>query len=171
MPFHAAGKHALDSSENAYCKAISSYTPPIRALAHSIDRATGVEAVRGRLLIATMTTTPGLTSLPGVIRERDKVLEAKSGFLTVEVLDQPSATQVIESLKQCSIAHFACHGYTDHADPSNSGLVQTSERSEPPKQDIVTVHDVSEINSKHARIAFFRPARLRRTRWRSWRTR
>ena len=50
---------------------------------------------------------------------------------------------------------FACHGYTDHADPSNSGLVfQRYEDCEQPEQDIMTVRDISEANLEHARIAY-----------------
>jgi CHAT domain-containing protein len=100
-----------------------------------------------------MTETPDLVSLPGVTEEKHEVLEAVSGFLATEELDQPNAGKVIESLKGCTIAHFACHGYTDHSDPSNSGLVfQTC--TNPPKQEVLTVHKISEVNSRNARIAY-----------------
>jgi CHAT domain-containing protein len=80
-------------------------------------------------------------------------LEATNGVLKSEELDQPSATQVTESSKRCSIAHFACHGSSNRADPSNSGLVfQTSGGPEPSRQDVMTVHSVSELNSKHGQI-------------------
>jgi CHAT domain-containing protein len=82
-------------------------------------------------------------------------VQATKGFVTIEELDQPNASQVVDSLKKSTIAHFACHGYTDHRDPSNSGLVlQVCVESELPQQDILTVRDISEINSKQARIAY-----------------
>src|SRR5262249_5714476 len=89
------------------------------------------------------------------ILTKDRILRATSGFLATDKLNQPSASQVINSLKQYSITHFTCHKYTNHTNPSNSRLVfQTYHRSQLPKQDILTVHNVSNINSKHAQIAY-----------------
>jgi hypothetical protein len=80
MPFHAAGLHMRGSTENAYSRIISSYTPSIKALAHSRNWARSTEesrAAHGSLLITTMSTTPrgrseknALKDLPGVKRER-----------------------------------------------------------------------------------------------------
>lgn len=153
MPFHAAGNHVKDSTENAYYGAISSYTPSVRALAYSRDREKSIGGVQDRLVIATMTETPGLTSLPGVAQEKREVLKWLTVSLRQRSIDQPNAHKVLESFKGCTIAHFACHGYTDHADPSNSGLVfQTF--TKPPKQDVLTVHKISEVNRRDARIAY-----------------
>jgi CHAT domain-containing protein len=155
MPFHAAGKHSPGSTENVYHMAISSYTPSMRALAHSRDRMRCQSSTENGLLIATMKTTPGYNDLPGVITERDRALRATTGLVATVPLDQPSVDEVLESLRRCSIAHFACHGYTDHVDPSNSGLVfQKKEGCELPQQDILTVHKVFEVDSKQARIAY-----------------
>jgi len=41
MPFHAAGLHMRGSTENAYSRVISSYTPSIKALAHARNWARG----------------------------------------------------------------------------------------------------------------------------------
>ena len=155
IPFHAAGEYSLGSAENAYHRTISSYAPSLRALSHSRDRLKSTKAVHHQLLITTMTTTPRLTNLPGVIEEKNGVIQATNKFLPIEKLDQPNVSQVIESLKRCTIAHFACHGYTDHADPSSSGLVfQLSLGSESPRQDVLTVQKISEIKSNHAQIAY-----------------
>lgn len=78
--------------------------PSIRVLAHSRDRATDTEAEQARLVIATMTTTPDPTDLPGATLEKDAILDAMSGFLATENLDRPGARQVIESLTKCTIA-------------------------------------------------------------------
>lgn len=154
MPFHAAGEHSLDSTENAYHRAISSYVPSIRALSHSRDCLKNAEAMQRQLLIATMITSPCLKDLPGAIEEKYSVVQATKGFMTIEELDQPNASQIVESLKRCTIAHFACHGYTDHRDPSNSGLVFQVCVESKPQQDVLTVRNISEINSKQARIPY-----------------
>ncbi|KAK3934877.1 hypothetical protein QBC46DRAFT_347180 [Diplogelasinospora grovesii] len=64
MPFHAAGTHADGSTENTFSRAISSYTPSIKALGYARHRARATENARGSLLIAAMPTTPGNGSTP-----------------------------------------------------------------------------------------------------------
>ncbi|KAN0078802.1 CHAT domain containing protein [Elaphomyces granulatus] len=129
MPFHAAGLHMRGSTENAYSRVISSYTPSIKALAHARNWARGTEgsrAAHGSLLITTMPTTPGTYSeknapkdLPGVIKEKDEIIKVAHGRITTIALNNPSVDQVLESLEACRIAHFACHGASDSLDPSN----------------------------------------------------
>ncbi|RKK88945.1 hypothetical protein BFJ71_g12645 [Fusarium oxysporum] len=153
MPFHAAGIHSADSTENAFSRAISSYTPSIKALAHSRRRARATESVRGSVLIATMPTTPGNAScpdLPGVIEEKNRLMGAINGHLPIQHQELPSVEDVVESLQNCCIAHFACHGFTDHLDPSKSGLILQS-RGE---QDRLTVHRVSELSLGNAQMAY-----------------
>ncbi|KAH7191136.1 CHAT domain-containing protein [Fusarium oxysporum] len=167
MPFHAAGIHSADSTENAFSKAISSYTPSIKALAHARRRAGITESVRGSVLIATMPTTPGNAScpdLPGVIEEKNRLMAAINSHLPIQYQELPSVEDVIERLRNCCIAHFACHGFTNHLDPSKSGLILHS-RGE---QDRLTVHRVSELSLGNAQMAYLsacstaenRPARL-----------
>ncbi|KAH7131154.1 CHAT domain-containing protein [Dactylonectria macrodidyma] len=153
MPFHAAGIHSADSMENAFSRAVSSYTPSIKALAHARHRARATESVKGSVLIATMPTTPGNAScpdLPGVIREKNQLMGVINGHLPIQYQELPSVEDVIESLRNCCIAHFACHGFTDHLDPSKSGLILQS-RGE---QDRLTVHTVSELSLRNAQIAY-----------------
>jgi hypothetical protein len=88
MPFHAAGNNSPDSTENACCRAISSYTLSAQALAHSRDRLNGTGAAQ--LLISAMATTPGLTKLPGVLEEKDGVMHAINGLPRAERLNQLS---------------------------------------------------------------------------------
>jgi hypothetical protein len=70
LPFHAAGDHSVDSTEQTTLGwAVSSYTPTMKALNHARVR----ESVRQRnarqpeLLIVAMPTTPGEVELPGVV--------------------------------------------------------------------------------------------------------
>jgi hypothetical protein len=124
MPFHAAGLHVKGSTENAYSRVISSYTSSIKAPTHArnwdgVLRSLGL--AHGSLLITTMPMAPrgrseknAVKDLPGVIKEKDEIIKAAHDRITTVVLNQLSAEQVLESLKVCRIAHFACHGTTDH---------------------------------------------------------
>ena len=167
MPFHAAGLHMRGSTENAYSRVISSYTPSIKALAYARNwaRSTGESrAAHGSLLITTMPTTPRGRSeknaprdLPGVIKERDEIIKAAHDRITTVALNQPSAEQVLESLKACRIAHFACHGTSDSLDPSNSGLILQKSSNEPGEvfeQDRLTAHRIAELQLGHTQIAY-----------------
>ncbi|KAK4113092.1 hypothetical protein N656DRAFT_836594 [Canariomyces notabilis] len=168
MPFHAAGIHRTGSTETAYHRAVSSYAPSIKALAHAGKRAKETEATHGSLLAVSMLTTPAEKdrkpppSLPGATLEKDKVLEVTKGRLPVRHLAQPSVDQVLEELGHCSVVHFACHGLTDHMDPSQSGLIlqrQGEEQTESgdgagPVQDRLTVARISELSLRQARLAY-----------------
>jgi hypothetical protein len=165
MPFHAAGIHHIGTTENAYSRTISSYSPSVKALAHSREQAKDLGRARGSLLIATMPTTPALGGqepplhLPGVNEEKDIVLELSKGHLPTEHMEQPSVNQVIEGLQRCSVAHFACHGSTDHLDPSNSGLIlqkhkESGKTEAALEQDWLTVRSISELNLTQAWIAY-----------------
>ncbi len=54
------------------------------------------------------------------------------------------------------MAHCACHGSTDHADPSHSGLLlqRPSAAGGAAEQDRLTVHRISELSLARARIAY-----------------
>ncbi|KFX90204.1 hypothetical protein V490_06595 [Pseudogymnoascus sp. VKM F-3557] len=165
MPFHAAGKHFTGSTENALSRAISSYTPSIKALGYSRYRARAADPKGGTLLITTMPTTPGNDQglgqnshkpprLPGVKEEKVQVTGVAGSHLKVESLDHPSVGQVIDRLENCYIAHFACHGYTDHSDPSNSGLILQKRVEGQDEQDRLTVRKVSELRLEKAQVAY-----------------
>ncbi|KAL2152172.1 hypothetical protein VTH82DRAFT_5356 [Thermothelomyces myriococcoides] len=193
MPFHAAGVHLPGSTENAFSRAISSYTPSIKALGYAQRRERLTGSVQGSLLIAAMPTTPArisqpdahnlldfpdvfgdtvatmltmpartlqpdaryLPDLPGVVEEKNEVMNVMKACMTVDALDLPSVDQVVDRLKYCRIAHFACHGYTDHWDPSNSGLIfQKQVEGQEVEQDRLTVHKISELSLPHAYIAY-----------------
>ncbi|KAL2195348.1 CHAT domain-containing protein [Corynascus similis CBS 632.67] len=164
MPFHAAGIHSPSSTENAFSKAISSYTPSIKALGYSQRRSRATGSAKDSLLIATMPTTPaqGLQpdarkppDLPGVVEEKKRISNVMNAYLSIEPLDLPSVDQVVNKLQDCLIARFACHGYTDHIDPSNSGLIlQKQGEGQEAEQGRLTVHKISELSLPHAYIAY-----------------
>ena len=159
MPFHAAGNHSPGSTENTFNHVISSYTPSIKALSHSRSRRPIDMDSRLKALIATMPVTPGmkpgLDRLPAVLDEKSSVMEILRHYTIVEEIEQPSAEAVIHSVEECNIAHFACHGRTNDIDPSSSGLIlQRKDESGNAVQDVLTVHDLSEINLQHAQLAY-----------------
>lgn len=155
MPFHAAGDHSPRSDRNLYRRAYSSYTPSIKALAYSRELLQKSDICGENVLLATMTTTPGLPSLRGVEDEKESILKMLPAHFKAIVHDHPSAHRVTQSLEHCSIAHFACHGYTDYADPFKSGLVfQKKAGAGSLVQDTMSANDVSELQLKHARIAY-----------------
>jgi tetratricopeptide (TPR) repeat protein len=155
MPFHAAGYHSPDSTENTFNRVISSYSPSIKALSYSRSRCSVGMGLNAKTLIVTMPVTPGMKSLPGVLDEKTSVMETIQHYTAVQYLKQPSAEAVICSIKECNIAHFACHGRINHVDPSSSGLIlQQKDESGSAVQDVLTVHDLSEINLQHAQLAY-----------------
>ncbi|KAH7119364.1 CHAT domain-containing protein [Dactylonectria estremocensis] len=94
--------------------------------------------------------------LPRAIEDTGELLNSARSHISTTVLTHPSADQVLEVLKTCRIAHFACHGVSDRSDPSNSGLIlQTSAGpGEALEQDRLTVQRVSELRLRRAQIAY-----------------
>ncbi|KAH7140518.1 CHAT domain-containing protein [Dactylonectria estremocensis] len=166
MPFHAAGVHARRSTENTYSRMISSYTPSIKALAYARNQAKRPQealAAQDTMVIATMPTSPkrpgdkkAPKDLPGAIEEMGKLLNSARSHISTTALTHPSADQVLEVLKTCRIAHFACHGTSDYSDPSNSGLIlqKSAGPDEAFEQDRLTVQRVSELRLRSEQIAY-----------------
>jgi len=157
MPFHAAGDHSPRSEKNVFNRAISSYSPSIKALSYSRERLRlGKRKTHGEsMLLATMTTTPGLPTLPGVEFEKEAILKVIPAHVKPQVYEHPNAGCIIQSLEHCSIAHFACHGLSDYTDPSKTGLVfQKKDETGCLVRDVMSVHDVSELRLERARVAY-----------------
>ncbi len=162
MPFHAAGIHADDSTDTAFDRATSSYAPSIKALAHAQKRAKDAQRTQGSLMVVTMPTTPSSQgqpsaslSLPGVTLEKDLLLQETRGHIPPEEMEHPDTARVLEGLQRCCIAHFACHGTTDYADPSSSGLIlQKGAGGAALAQDRLTVRSISELDLRHVRLAY-----------------
>ncbi|TDD32778.1 CHAT domain-containing protein, partial [Actinomadura sp. KC06] len=113
LPLHAAGE-ALD-------RAISSYTPTLRALISARDRARGPRAAR-RMTLVGLTETPGAPRLEGVSREIQAVTEH---FPDVVELRDGDAThdKVIAALTQNTWAHLACHAVQEISEPAQARLL------------------------------------------------
>jgi CHAT domain-containing protein len=103
-----------------------------------------------------MHTTPGEEALPGVSKEISEVRAVVETSWSVKSEEGPNADTVLNELKKCEIAHFACHGLSDFANPSNSHLILQKFQSpgSAPVRDLLTVRQISEIDLKHAKIAY-----------------
>lgn len=157
LPFHAAGDHSIDSTENTLSWAISSYTPTIKALAHArrrLSKTSQGQKAKPQLLMVAMPTTPGEGGLPGVMKETSVVQGVTKSVFTSEVLVHPNARLVLRRLDKCDLVHFACHGISDPLDPFNSCLVLQDDINTAPRVDKLTVRQISEAHSVRATIAY-----------------
>ena len=105
-PIHAAAKFKKGyptMTTLQYC--IPSYTSTIRALQYSRSRQTQHNASMKSMLIVTMPTTPGESSLD-VDKEADDVRNCTGDYSTVQILRRPTAKQILEILPASSIVHL-----------------------------------------------------------------
>jgi hypothetical protein len=171
LPLHAAGYHSDRSSgqppRTVMDRVISSYSPTIRALRRTRQHAAADTGTPRRSLIVAMPVTPGHDKLPGVLAEvalvkallPDPVL--LSGHLTpgsapatALAADAPTRANVLAQLPGCSIAHFACHGFSDPQDPSKSLLLLHDHASYP-----LTVASLAPVDLSHAQLAYLSACR------------
>ncbi|KAG7293574.1 hypothetical protein NEMBOFW57_003627 [Staphylotrichum longicolle] len=142
LPFHAAGDHRPSSTANAYTYLVSSYTPTIRTLAYSRQRASlfrnlAATPTKPSLLVALMPTTPPHDDkkhppLRTATKELALITTALGPSHTIVSLTHPNTQTVLTNLPDCTIAHFACHGVSDPDDPSSSHLIFQQHLQVPP---------------------------------------
>lgn len=136
LPIHAAGDFADNSLTNkpqaVADRVLSSYTPTLKALWHAreqtkrLQRSTLMEP-RTAMLVAMKTTPSSLGEkvydpLNNADHEIDVIDSLLKPYVTIR---RPNARfeEVIDTLKSCTIAHFACHGDVGDQDPLNSRLL------------------------------------------------
>jgi tetratricopeptide (TPR) repeat protein len=167
LPIHAAGYHDSPpdpDQRSVMDRVISSYTPTVGALAHA--RATRAAAARGaaaRSLLVAMPTTPDL-DLPDhgrlmFVPAEAELVQARLPHCTVlseapAVGDSPAdlvptKANVLACLRESDFAHFACHGYADPADPSQSQLLLHDHRD-----DSFTVTALAPLALQYAQLAY-----------------
>jgi hypothetical protein len=160
LPIHAAGHHQDAPGHPAVMdRVISSYTPTVRALRYARQRAGAEVGVPDRSLIVAMPATPGLAGgggLPGVHAEVNRVRAMLPDPVVLSEPEPggppgplPTKANVLARLPGCAIAHFACHGATNPADPSQSLLLLHDHASEP-----LTVASLAPVNLSRARLAY-----------------
>lgn len=170
LPLHAAGRH--DAAHAGQCvmdRVVSSYTPTIRALRHSRQQAATAAGGGGSLIVA-MPTTPAAPGLPEPLPLPIAALEATLLAAMLPgplVLTEPGPdtdgrdpervptwAAVREALADSTIAHFACHGTHDPADPSESRLLLHDHATTP-----LTVARLASLRLHRAQIAYLSACR------------
>ncbi len=150
LPLHAAGHHSKipDPAHRAVLvRVVSSYTPTINALRYARGRPSPPPGEDWTLLVA-MPETPGQDPLPMAEQE----VETLRGLLPRPTLVQtPPITRsaILTALPGNTIVHFACHGRSDPADPSQSRLLLHDWNSTP-----LTVAALAPVDLDQARLAY-----------------
>ncbi len=161
LPLHAAGHHTDPRDDpdrrTVLDRVVSSYTPSVRALRHARTRTTE-KSLRNRALIVAMPTTPGAAggSLPAAAAEAEVVrrLVPESVLLAEHddiggAVGGPTKNNVLKILPECTIAHFICHGWANHLDPSQSVLLLRDHQTDP-----LTVATLDQIQLGSAHIVY-----------------
>lgn len=149
LPIHAAGYHNADRSRSLIDRAISSYTPTLKALMHAEERAVIADLVlRQKALLVGMPRTANHPDLPFVDMEVERLRELLSAGISTTVLKGPTKSQVLDMLKEHQIVHFSCHGYSS-SDPSQSKILFSDWETSP-----LTVADLTTLNLPSPQFGF-----------------
>ncbi|MEV8388826.1 MULTISPECIES: CHAT domain-containing protein [unclassified Streptomyces] len=155
LPLHAAGHHR-DGGPVLLDRVVSSTTPTVRALGHArADRHD--ERNEPRLLVVAMPHTPDAPDLPGAQAEADHLAALIPGA-TVLVGADATRDAVLDALPASGWAHFACHGYSDPDNPSDSHLALHDHDRAP-----FRVLDLSRLRLRNAEFAFLSACDTART--------
>lgn len=123
LPLHAAGEHSLGSTENTMSHVVSSYAPTLKALRSARKKTWASPTVyKSRILVVAMHQTPEQDDL-NLADEIASIQQHVESSASVEVLESPTVTDVVDKVKDCSMIHFACHGYMDTKEPLQSALL------------------------------------------------
>ncbi|MFF3215833.1 CHAT domain-containing protein [Streptomyces sp. NPDC002886] len=165
LPLHAAGYHTDPGHgphrRTVLDRVVSSYTPTVRTLHHARRRRTR-PADGLRSLIVAMPTTPGQSRLDHVAEEARRITAllpqpvrltepdpVPDGTPSPVSSDTPTAAAVLALLPECGIAHFACHGSSNPADPSQSLLFLHDHAAAP-----LTVSALARVDLHGAQLAY-----------------
>ncbi|MEU4512212.1 CHAT domain-containing protein [Nonomuraea wenchangensis] len=158
LPLHAAGHHTGDPGRTVLDRVVSSYTPTIRALHHARHRDATPSAEPGRTLVVAVPVAPGVPGrLAHVPAEAATVAARLPGPIVLTVREEdgpagdgePTKAEVLRLLPDCAIAHFACHGHNDPADPSASRLLLLDHADDP-----LTVAALVPVRLDQVRLAY-----------------
>ncbi|MGW6982043.1 CHAT domain-containing protein [Streptomyces sp. NPDC054932] len=139
LPLHAAGHHSPAPAgappRTVIDRAVSSYTPTLRALREASGPARAPGRGDPRMLIVALAETPGEPPLPAVNEERNLLTALFADRHTLLEGGDATWESVRTGLARHPWVHFSCHGDQDLTDPSRGGLL-LSDR-------VLTVEDVA----------------------------
>jgi tetratricopeptide (TPR) repeat protein len=151
LPVHAAGRHSPpDHTRQALIdRAISSYIPTLRALVHAraARRAPDSRAAGDLTVVVAMPHTPGAADLPGAQEEAEAIRKHTGTDVLTLTGSQAIHDTVIQVLPAARRVHFACHGTTSLASPSDSSLLLADHQQ-------LTVTDVARLRLHDADLAY-----------------
>nr|WP_272902865.1 CHAT domain-containing protein [Streptomyces sp. BA2] len=155
LPLHAAGHHKEAvrgrGERTVMDRVVSSYTPTVHALRHARRALPATSGTPGVSLISVMARTPGATDLPNAQVEAERVA---ARLPRPVMLTEASTADVLGHLPDCAVAHFACHGVSDPADPSRSRLLLHDHRERP-----LTVAGLAPVALDRAQLAYLSACR------------
>ena len=135
LPLHAAGQADTNDRDAVLNRVVSSYTTTVRALGHARSRRPAPEGKS--TLVVPAPDLPG-APLPAV---SDEILAITRYVPDARLLPAPTRAKVLAALPDHPIAHFACHGRAERADPARSQLILTDHADAP-----LTVADISALD-------------------------
>ncbi len=154
LPLHAAGYHDpadTPTGRTVIDRAVSSYTPTLRALAKA-NTADAVEPADRRVLVVSMPETPPVPGtpdmgpLPCARAEAEFISRALPLGRTSRVADTATHAAITADLRTHALAHFACHGGQNLQQPSTGSLYLWDRP--------LTVLEVAELDLEHAELAY-----------------
>jgi hypothetical protein len=150
LPLHAAGHHSDLTSDDPALRArprtvldrvIPSYTATLRELGYartrpaahsqaflSVQRQPSDPASPRGTVIVAVPKAPGVPPLPGVSVEAQALADLIPG---ARILPDPTRDRVLDALASHTVAHFACHGYANLANPAASQLILPDHETAP----------------------------------------
>lgn len=134
FPLHAAGYHVDGSTETVLDRVISSYSPSIKALVYGRQhsKSTSKHTALKDALLVSMPETPGQSILSYAEQEVDNLKElCPSMQLNPVELLQKNREDVLGCLRTSKIFHFAGHGHSHPAEPSQSSLLLSDWQTSP----------------------------------------
>ena len=125
FPIHAAGYHGKSDSRTVLDRVISSYAPTAKSLDQArsqvrshLERNISPQSV----LLVSMPDTPHRPSLGNTLHEIDAVVNILPQSIERISLTNPTTSELMQNIEECSIVHLACHGEVD-PDPSKSQIL------------------------------------------------
>jgi CHAT domain-containing protein len=146
LPLHAAWKDDDSGGgrrQYALDKITFSYSPNARALAAARNVA---KRTKDDSLLAVDEPQPvNAASLPSASYE---IEAAAAGFETKRIFRHTDATRdnLLQALRDYSILHFSCHGFTDYLSPLEGGLLMAN-------NEVLTLRDFLDLRLSGARLA------------------
>lgn len=148
LPLHAAGRHD-GGSDAVLDRVISSYTPTARALLHA-RALRGPDPAPGRTVVVAVPDAPDVAPLPGATEEAASLRRLVPA---ATVLPSPGGTTthdgVTAALTTHDVAHFACHGFADLDNPSDSLLILHDHLTHP-----LTLTTIARLHLADAGLAY-----------------